>query len=239
MGLMLLEQCFEITSAIDLEDFRKRLVANAEDLGFGLVSSALATQDPLHPSEQIYHVVSNTPKAFLDASFDQAMMKRDPVVKRMQSSPLPFWYDQALYVREAVGELWEEQAAFGYQTGIVLRLPMPGNQHFLLGVDREEPLPKDEGRLLRIVADLQYLATHAQAGASRLLLPTRTPVVALSLKEKEVLRWIREGKSNWVIGQILSVTEQQVRYVVRSVCRKLDATSKQQALVKAADLNLL
>ena len=64
-------------------------------------------------------------------------------------------------------------------------------------------------------------------------------VPTLSQRERDVLKWAQIGKTNWETGQILGLSEQGVLYHFRSILRKLDVTSKHQAVLKALDLGLL
>lgn len=237
---MTMQQCFEISQASDLESFRSLLIKGAGNLGFELVTTLLVIENPRDGSQHV-RAVNNTPTGYLEASFDPELIKRDPVSKRLRRLSVPFCYDQALYVQEGAGDMWEEQAAYGYKCGIAAAFHLPDHRHFLFGVDRHDRLPENLDRRAQLMADLQFLAVHALAGASRLLLPTPTlaELPHLSEQQKEVLRWTQEGKSNWVIGQIMGLSEDGVRYHLRSICRKLDATSKPHALQKARHLGLL
>ena len=44
---------------------------------------------------------------------------------------LPIIWDQGTYTSQGQGDLWEEQARFGYQTGIAMALHLPEGRHFL------------------------------------------------------------------------------------------------------------
>lgn len=55
----------------------------------------------------------------------------------------------------------------------------------------------------------------------------------LSKREREVLQWAARGKSNWVIGELLNISEHGVDYHFRNILRKLDADSRITAVVKA------
>ena len=155
---------------------------------------------------------------------------------------VPFVYDQALYVQDGAGELWEAQAPFGYRTGISMALHMTGGRHFLLGVDRPDPLPKDPDQVVRMMADLQLLGVFAQETAVRLLLPDASvsaELPSLTSREQEILRWARDGKSNYVIGQLLNISLSTVNYHLRSAMSKLGVASKHHAAAKANSLGLL
>jgi DNA-binding CsgD family transcriptional regulator len=56
---------------------------------------------------------------------------------------------------------------------------------------------------------------------------------SLSSREHEVLKWLIEGKSNWEIGQILSISERTAKFHVQNLMRKLRATNRAQLVVNA------
>jgi DNA-binding CsgD family transcriptional regulator len=214
----------------------------ANELDFPLVSAALVLADPSTRQPPQVFAVGNTPLAYQEASQNLDSVARDPVIRQMKNVSLPFWYDQSFYTSAGAGDLWEEQAAFGYRTGIAVALHLPDHKHFILGVDRDVPLPGGDGELTRMMADLQLLAVHAQAAAVKVLLPQAepdAPVPKLTPREIEILRWTMDGKSAWSVGQLLSVSEHTVNFHLRNIFRKLDASSKHQAVLKALHLKLL
>ena len=237
---MSLQQYIDVAHAPDAESFRQQLVAFAHERDFGLVSASLVVEAPGRPAPPEVFFVSNTPQAFLDAALSIEDSRRDPVMKRMKQLSVPFVYDQQLYVDEGAGDLWEQQALHGYSTGIAVALHLPHSRHFLLGVDRDRPLPRSEHKRVRLMADLQLLAVHAQEAASRLFTPqVAPPGPRLTARELEILRWTMQGKSAWAVGEILGVTEHTVNFHFRSIFRKLDAASKHQAVIKALSLGLI
>jgi DNA-binding CsgD family transcriptional regulator len=230
----------EVSASTDVEHFERRLVRFVGDMGFGLVSAALVVDAPGQAPR--FAMIGNTPEAFFDSSRSAMDSKRDPVLRRLRNATVPFVYDQALYVAEGAADLWEEQAAHGYQTGISMALHMPEGRHFLLGVDRAEALPQSVDELTRLMADLQLLAVYAQDTAVRLLLTGPSPSVQpvrLTPREREVLVWTREGKSAWAVGQILAMSEHTVNYHLRNVMRKMDVSSKHLAILRAQAMGLL
>ena len=155
---------------------------------------------------------------------------------------VPILWDQATYVRNGVEELWEEQAAYGYRTGVALAMHMPQGRHFMLGVDRDEALPKEPTALTRIVADLQLFAVHAQDAAIRLFVAPDTLALErpkLTPRELEALRWTMEGKTAWEVGAILGISERTAVLHVNNAMHKLGCVNKHQAVLKALRLGLI
>ena len=76
-----------------------------------------------------------------------------------------------------------------------------------------------------------------------LIANTYTPlfnrVKGLSPREMTVLMWMKQGKTNWEIAQIVGVTERTVRFHVEGIFAKLDAKSRAQAVAVAMDHGLL
>jgi len=56
---------------------------------------------------------------------------------------------------------------------------------------------------------------------------------SISPREKEVLKWIIEGKTNWEIGVILHISERTVKFHVQNLMKKLRATNRYHIVAKA------
>jgi DNA-binding CsgD family transcriptional regulator len=223
-----------------MQTLESRLVRFANDLGFGIISGALVVE---HAAGRVstFHL-GNTPEAFQSTFQNTDVGKRDPVMRRLKRLSAPFVYDQSTYVNEQAGDLWEMQALFGYKTGIAMALHLPGGKHFVMGVDRDQPLPGDDVLVTRMMADLQLLAVHAQETAIRLLVPQALEVQylpRLTDRELEILKWTGEGKSAWAVGQILNISEHNVKYHIKRILMKLAVGSKHQAVAKAKAFGLI
>ena len=54
-------------------------------------------------------------------------------------------------------------------------------------------------------------------------------------REKEILVWVKEGKSTWEIASIIGLGQDTVKYHLRSVFLKLKVTNRSQAVAVAID----
>ncbi|XVJ71649.1 MAG: LuxR family transcriptional regulator [Rhizobacter sp.] len=221
------------------EEFRAEVIRFAQHLGFTTVAAASIYDQPDGQSEFV--VVDNMPAAYLEKFEAQGSGMRDPVMQHCKRSGRPIIWDQATYVAAGAASKWEEQAAFGYQSGIAMALHLPEGRHFMFGVDMDGRLPGDSARLSRTVADLQLFAVYAQEAASRILMPTpaSADVPELTKREVEALRWTLEGKTAWEVGKILSIAERTAVFHVNNAMHKLGCVSKHQAAVRADRLGLL
>ena len=221
------------------DDFRSEVVRFTQAMGFRTVSAMMVVDYSVGRSDFV--VVNNAPEGCEAVLDDVPSMRRDPVMQHCRRHTWPIVWDQSTYTNQGLGELWEAQASFGYCTGIAMALHLPEGRHFVLGVERDAPLPGDAVELNRLVADLQLFAVHAQDAALRVMAP-QTPVIerpALTPRELEALRWTMEGKTAWEVGAILGISERTAVLHVNNAMHKLDCSSKHQAVLKALRLGLI
>lgn len=64
-------------------------------------------------------------------------------------------------------------------------------------------------------------------------------VSSLTPREREVLVWAMQGKTNWETSVILSLSEATVKFHVRNAMSKLNATSRAQAVAVALRQGLI
>jgi DNA-binding CsgD family transcriptional regulator len=228
-----------VLEARNREEFREEVVRFAHQLGFETVSAVTMIERGLGRSELI--TVDNTPSDYVERYSDAQSGRRDPVLQHCKRQTMPMIWDQATYVENGAGDLWEQQASYGYRTGIAMALHLPEGKHFWFGVDRDQPLPANPNELQRIVADLQLFAVHAQDSAMRLLVPLAEQPERPSLtpRELEVLRWTMDGKTAWEVGAVLGISERTAVLHVCNAMRKLGCANKHQAVLKALRLGLI
>ena len=234
------QQLIDVGLSEDFESFERRLVATADSLGFPIISGVLMRGVLQDESVQITSL-GNTPAGYVEVAKDLGEARRDPVMARLMSQAVPVVYDQSTYATTGAGEVWEAQAPYGYRTGIAVKLHLPGDKHFLLGVDREEALPEPGVQLMQMVAGLQLLAVHALTAADRLLSPklNKGDLPKLTKRELDVLSWTAQGKTAWEVSVILGMSEKTVNFHLGNAMRKLDVTSKHQAVLKCVSAGLL
>ena len=221
------------------DEFRSGVISFANELGFDFVAAMTVVEHSLTDSE--FFRVHNTPQAYLEGFKDVNVGRRDPVMQQCKKNTIPVVWDQDTYVSDGAGDLWEEQAAFGYKTGIAVALHFAEGRHFIMGVDRPIGLPKERGYLMRIVADLQLFAVHAQDAAMRLFAPSEMQAERpkLTRRELEALKWTMEGKTAWEVGTILGISERTAVLHIQNAMHKLGSNNKHQAVLKALRLGLI
>lgn len=228
-----------VLQARNREEFRDEVIRFTQQLGFETVSAVTMIDHGRGRYELI--TVDNTPTNYVEPYSDKGSGRRDPVLQHCKRQTVPIIWNQDTYVANGVGDLWEQQAQYGYRTGIAMALHLPEGKHFLLGVDRDQPLPSDPNELQRLVADLQLFAVHAQESAMRLLVPLELQPErpALTPRELEALRWTMAGKTAWEVGAVLGISERTAVLHINNAMHKLKCVNKHQAVLKALRLGLI
>ncbi|MDN3543373.1 MAG: LuxR family transcriptional regulator [Roseateles asaccharophilus] len=221
------------------EEFRGEVLRFTKKLEFDTFSAITVVDHALGRSEFI--AIDNSPPGFSEALNDPRLGRLDPVMQHCKRNSVPIVWDRDTYRRHDADDLWEAQASYGYRTGICLALHLPEGRHFVLGVDRDRPLPNDNAQLIRLVADLQLFAVHALDAALRVLLPPEQQLEApkLTPRELECLRWTMEGKTAWEVGGILGIAERTAVLHINNAMRKLKCSNKHQAVLKALRFGLI
>jgi len=237
---MLSGRHLSVMETVSAEQFRGEIIGFAEELGFQYVSAMTVVDHT--PSQADFINVDNMPMGWVEASAGLAeSFRRDPVMQHCRRGTLPIIWDRETYRSQGLVHHWEEQAAFGYRTGIALAMHFPEGRHFMMGVDRDQSLPTERQSLTRLVADLQLFAVHAQDAAMRLFVgeERRAEQPALTRRELEALCWTMEGKTAWEVGTILGISERTAVLHLQNAMHKLGAVSKHQAVLKALRLGLI
>jgi DNA-binding CsgD family transcriptional regulator len=229
----------EVMTSRNREELQSRLVSFTRSLGFETVAATVVIDHLLGDAEFI--TIDNTPRAYKQAFQNPHNGRRDPVMQHCKRNSVPIIWDQATYVNQGLGDKWEEQARYGMKSGICLALHMPEGRHFILGVERDQPVPSDPAELTRLVADLQLFAVHAQDAALRILVPGSLDpnVPSLTPRELEALRWTMAGKTAWEVGDLLGITERTAALHVNNATHKLGCVNKHQAVLRALKIGLL
>jgi len=102
-------------------------------------------------------------------------------------------------------------------------------------------LGPEQAFLLELVVPFLHLAwiRTQLGGALEDRSATAQSVDPLSAREKEILRWIHLGKSNFEIGTILGISPLTVKNHVQKILRKLNAQNRTHAVGRALELRIL
>jgi DNA-binding CsgD family transcriptional regulator len=93
----------------------------------------------------------------------------------------------------------------------------------------------------RTQAIIYLLVPHLHLSLAQILnqIPPADKDIVLSKREKEVLNWLKLGKSSWDISVILGISERTVNFHVYKIMQKLKTVNRPQAVATAIHLGLI
>ncbi len=158
----------------------------------------------------------------------------DPMIHRARHSMRPFGWQEAWDMPDLMPRqraLREESRAVGMAHGITVPLFGPSGSTALISAAGRDSGLED----LAVNRTVAALATqfHLMKGTLRAAGAEVPPLVPLTGREREVLTWSARGKSNPIIGDILSISDSAVNFHITNAMRKLGASNRVMAVLKA------
>lgn len=226
-----IEQVSGATSADDVYEF---LVQKLGKYGF---TNFLITDMPPPSFGLEPHIILNGwSKAWSDRYVEQNFYRFDPMAKHTRETIHPFYWDEIALDEEKdprAQHVMDEAADFGLKQGFSVPIfGAEGEQSCVtMGGEKTERPPR-----AREAMHLMSIYAHDRARALRQTGWQRQVQPQLTDREREVLRWVAMGKTDWEIGEILKISEKTSYAHVRNCCRKLDTATRTQAVVRALTL---
>jgi LuxR family quorum sensing-dependent transcriptional regulator len=154
----------------------------------------------------------------------------DPVVARLNAGAAPFrWADCLSSARGKGLRMIHEAREFGMKEGLAIPIHGLGGvaAAISIGSDQYGLSPQDERALHMASLYLHGRMVALQEETSPPALRRLTP------RERECLKWIAAGKTDWEISLILNISEQTVHGYVQNALTKLNARTRAQAVALA------
>jgi DNA-binding CsgD family transcriptional regulator len=223
------------------DDVRDTLIRFQSLFPFDHLLGGLARLSPTGKFEGFTNVVNvSYPDEWLYLYWKNGYAEVDPVFQAASQSPCTqIWkqtYQQATSTAQL--EFIETAKGFGLADGITTSSvdPTCGIATFYSFAGGEDVDAEQYAQLV------EYLGRHLHLALMRTARKdapaTEKCVKELSPREVTILNWIKNGKTNWEVGQILGVTERTVRFHLASIFAKLDVTSRSQAVAAAMEHGL-
>jgi DNA-binding CsgD family transcriptional regulator len=170
---------------------------------------------------------------------DKQYVQRDPTVRHALSSHLPLLWTAEFFKTQGAADLHEHARQFGLRGGVTIPIHAADRRVGMLSLATEDAeMGSDRG--IEALAQARLLADYLHEAVQRVVAP-RTPAAEslLSARECECLHWAAAGKTSWEIGRILTLSERTVNFHIGNAMRKLEVTTRGQALAKALALKLI
>jgi len=173
------------------------------------------------------------PTEWLGAYLENGYATVDPVLRTHFRQFKPQLWSQTYRGELSEQELdfIEHAGSYGLSEGVTLgqrnNAETLGSLFSFAGVDM--------GEHPRHMAVLAHLAPHLHVALMRTAFAPSDSRSLLSAREREVLQWMIEGKTNWEASRILGITERTVKFHVQNILAKLQSSTRGQAIAHALE----
>ncbi len=226
-----IETCEKCEYSDDLEiAFTKSI----EKLGF-IHFACCSHVDPLLPPAGAI-VLLNYPRKWIELFSARKLDRIDPIFWYADRTSRPFFWDDPTFLNMLSPEqndILREAQSMGLSRGYTIPIHSP------TALPASCSLVPDSGA----INDASYSAARLMAAYLHEALAPATlePLKgeSLSRRERECLELTGQGKSDWVIGQILGISERTAHNHVERAKKRLGVASRTQAVVKALFRHLI
>lgn len=227
-ALDFLETC--AAGALDVAAIKALLFKEMSGLGFVHVACC-SHVDPLNPPAGAVCMV-NYPLAWLSRYSACNYVLRDPVLLAARRAATPFFWKDAIRRQDLSRDqqrIMDEAAGFGIADGLTIPLHLPGafaaSCSLIPGADGVDRLNIPSALMIAIAA---YDGARKRQGAGVMPEPG-----LMSPRERECLTLAGQGKSDWVIGELLGISERTAHNTLERAKKRFGVSHRAQAVVRA------
>ncbi len=230
--MLLTDTGYQLVEHLERQRDAPGLLASFQRLVLAFGMDGFCIGDPTHPDvkRDNRRWGASFPVGWYWRYVSQNHLAHDPVVAQMNRSTAPFrWSDTHAQAGPRSRRVLDEAAQFGLRDGFAV--PIHRHDGSVVGVSISTSAydlsPRDT---LALQMAAYYL--HARMAALRAQRPL-PPGPSLTPRERECLKWVAAGKTDWEISQILSISEQTAHGYVQNALSKLGARTRAQAVAQA------
>lgn len=188
-----------------------------------------------YPSHAV--VLHNYPAIWVRHYSEQKLYRIDPVLQYAERSQAPFFWESvfaAQTVTEAQKKLLAEAATFGLVHGYTVPIDVswiPGSLRASCSVvpdsDAVEPSSYLTVQVMALYLYACVSSAQARGSIGRLTTPTE-----LTPRERQCLTLAAQGKDDWSIGRVLSLSQHTVHSHIERVKQRYQVSTRVQAVVQ-------
>lgn len=205
---------------------------------FDYAVSALGYHDYAKGNVPVYHLNISFNEQWFREYMSRDYLRKSVVMKEnFTAYKLQYWSDSWKKLRQE-DEIVSLCMDFGLRQGIIHGSPPLLNEKYGSLFCFSSPSMKKDPRT---AAMLELIIPHLHLALARIHSKQQSISrnVVLSGREKEVLDWLKQGKSSWDISVILGISKSTVNFHVYNIMNKLGAINRPQAVAVAAHLGLI
>lgn len=232
----LLELINESCLCKDERDFRRLMTRLKELIPFEFAICGMI-QTAKDRSVKSYEVINvSYPSEWLSVYMARGYLEIDPIIREnVANFDLQYWqdtYKEYETPREFIFSACDFGLSKGYTHGVRNPKGSTGSLFSFAGdfMERED----------RTEAILRHAIPHLHNALGRVVnvfVPVKK--VLVSSREREVLNWLKSGKTNAEISEIMRISENTVKYHVKTIMHKLGSATRAQCVAIAVEHGLI
>jgi LuxR family transcriptional regulator, quorum-sensing system regulator CviR len=236
-----IEAIHYITESSTTADVKDALVRFQDLFHFSRVISGLARLTPNGDFDGFTNVVNvSYPDEWIKLYWQNGYFEVDPVLQAALNKPgTQHW---GTTYREATSPKQQEFMAAAKEFGLGDGITTGSSDPACRVATFCSFASSDSVDATRYIPLVEYFGYYVHMALLRTAPPKAQSmdrcVKKLTLRELTILNWVKNGKTNWEIAQIMGVTERTIRFHVESIFSKLDVTSRSQAVATAIEHGL-
>lgn len=225
-----------VFSAENAEDVGARFFASTQSLG-AISLQTRVYRRPTTPLTSATHwqaggIVSRIAKRGWVGSggFNYICFDQNPLLTAIRENRTRYRFSNfAPHAMREYGPYWEALSEAGIEDGLCATSYGDGGKiaSLHLGMARRDFAPGE-------AEAIQSAGLMLTEKLIDLIDPPTVEYAALTTREFDAMRFVAEGKTDWEIGVILSISESTARFHIDNARRKLGAASRAQAVAKLA-----
>lgn len=238
LGQIVFEFAERAQSALSLTDLEDDLADRLKPFGVAHFIHCEAMDRNRQPSAALLAGRSNP--AWRKHYLERGMPRDDQLMHSGLASPEPTtWrrFRRQTRISRGQQQIFDEATEFRLKDGFFLPIHQLDGSVTCVSLFSERPLADDA----RTGAALHMMSIYYSFAVRRLLQPPEpaTPRITMTPRQRECLQWVRAGKSDWEISQILGISEHTVAEHIDHARRRLGVKSRTQAVIEAISQGLI
>lgn len=237
-----LEQFSTLLQCSSEDAWREAVFGHGKALGFEHTLLAILPdrETPIEASFAFLH--SNYSSQWRSKYDTEKLGYVDPTVTHCLTKSTPLIWSPELFSSGRQKEMYEEACAYNLRSGVTLPIHGPNGELGILCFVSDFKSDKDFLRHAdNKMAEISFMRDFVFESSTQF---RRSPADLQELpdmtnRELECLKWSAAGKSSWEIAKILYCAEATVNFHFGNIRRKLNVTTRRQALVKAIRKGLI
>ncbi len=224
------------------EEVFKHFCEALASLGFDSVVYSLLTDHVSLKRKAGHGVICNYPEDWMQHYNAKGYLTYDPVIHHAFTTPAPYTWKQLLdspVLPQMGKKILNESQEANLLDGAAVAIYGPNFEIAGVGLASTTGGVNPDKNILSLIQALanQFHIAYSNLDPNYKELPPQ--YIELTQREREILLWSAEGKSVSVIATILSTSDDNVKYHLKKIYRKLGVTDRLQAVVKAIMLGLI